>query len=487
MSSDAAQTPTVDFAPAVGVAILAGYRRRLAFATVMLAFVLEIVDTTIVNTALPAIQRGLGASEGATQWIVTAYFLMFAVFLVAGGRLGDLYGYRRLFLFGVAGFTLASLACGLAPDATVLITARFAQGGAAAIMAPQVIALVQLMYSPLERVARLAVFGLVGGLAAIGGPILGGLLIAADVAGMGWRAVFLINLPVGVAALAAGWWLLPAGRSPRALRLDPLGTVLLATALIALLVPAIEGRARGWPWWCAVLPSAGGALLYLFWRHAVRRTARIGSALIAPELFAAPTFRFGLSMTVLFGTATNGFLLVLSLMLQHGLGKTPLETALLHMPFGLGVMAGVALIGPKALPRIGARLLIVGAATMALGLVAVAVAVAFAPVPAFIGAALAVAGVGMGCIVGPLGPVTLARVDRDHAGVAGGMHNGAQQIGGALGAAVVGTVFFAVSDRSGVLPAFDAAVGLVIVLLAAVALLARFLPGAIFVRDAPTH
>ncbi|UAJ11095.1 MFS transporter [Glacieibacterium megasporae] len=489
MSSDAAQETSTANSPfgAVGVAVLKGYRRRLAFATVMLAFVLEIVDTTIVNTALPAIQRGLGASEGAAQWIVTGYFLMFAVFLVAGGRLGDLYGYRRLFLFGVAGFTVASLACGLAPDATTLILARFVQGGAAAIMAPQVIALVQLMYSPLERVARLAVFGLVGGLAAIGGPILGGLLIAANAAGLGWRAVFLINLPVGFAALAAGFWLLPSGRSPRALRLDPLGTALLAAGLIGMLVPAIEGRARGWPWWCAALPVVGGALMYLFWRHSVRRTALIGSALIAPELFVAPTFRIGLSMTVLFGTATNGFLLVLSLMLQHGLGMTPLDTALLHMPFGLGVMAGVALIGPKALPRIGARLVIAGAATMALGLIAVSMAVALAPMPGFIATALALAGIGMGCIVGPLGPITLARVDRGHAGVAGGMHNGAQQIGGALGAAVVGTVFFSVFDHTGALHAFDAAVVLVIILLAAVALLASSLPSAIFLRETSVH
>lgn len=488
MSSDTAQTtPAVNGPEATGVAALDGYRRRLAFATVMLAFVLEIVDTTIVNTALPAIQHGLGASEGAAQWIVTGYFLMFAVFLVAGGRLGDLYGYRRLFLIGVTGFTLTSLACGLAPDARTLIVARFAQGGAAAIMAPQIIALIQLMYSPLERVARLAVIGLVAGLAAIGGPILGGLLIAANPAGLGWRAVFLINLPVGVAALAAGWWLLPRGRSPHALRLDPVGTVLLAAALIALLVPAIEGRARGWPWWCAVLPVVGGALLYVFWRHAVRRTAQVGSALIAPELFAAPTFRIGLSMTVLFGTATNGFLLVLSMTLQHGLGMTPLDTALLHMPFGLGVMAGVALIGPRVLPRIGARLLIAGAATMGLGLVATATAVAAAPVPWLIGAALAIAGIGMGCIVGPLGPVTLARVDRGHAGVAGGMHNGAQQIGGALGAAVVGTVFFAIFDRGGAVQAFEAAVVLVIMLLGAVALLARSLPRAIFLREASAH
>lgn len=484
MSSETipAHTPVTPL-PGVGVVQLFGYRRRLAFATVILALVLEIVDTTIVNTALPAIQRGLGASESATQWVVTGYFLMFAILLVAGGRLGDLYGYRRLFLYGVGGFTIASLCCGLAPDPITLVAARFAQGAAAAIMAPQMIALVQLMYSPLERVARLAVFGLVGGLAAIGGPILGGVLIAANPAGLGWRIVFLINLPIGVVALAAGWWLLPRGRSPHTLRLDPVGTLLLGAALMALLIPAIEGRVLGWPWWSIALPIASVALAIVFWRHSVRRTARVGSALIAPQLFAAPTFRLGLSMTVLFATATNGFLLVLSMVLQRGLGMSPLDTALLHLPFGLGVMAGIALIGPRVLPRVGAGLLIAGALTMAVGLAATAAAVNLAPLPGLIAATLAMSGIGMGCITGPLGPVTLARVDRGHAGVAGGMHNGAQQIGGALGAAVIGSLFFAILDQECAQLAFAGAVALGIMLLATVALLARLLPDAIFAAE----
>lgn len=467
----------------VGVAQLLGYRRRLAFTTVILALVLEIVDTTIVNTALPAIQHGLRASESATQWVVTGYFLMFAILLVAGGRLGDLYGYRRLFLCGVGAFTLASLACGLAPDATTLVAARFAQGAAAAAMAPQMIALVQLMYSPLERVARLAVFGLVGGLAAIGGPILGGLLIAANPAGLGWRAVFLINLPIGIMALVAGAALLPPGRSPHALRLDPVGTLLLGAALLALLVPAIEGRVLGWPWWSITLPFVSVLLAIAFWQHSVRRTARVGSALIAPELFAAPTFRLGLTITVLFATATNGFLLVLSMVLQRGLGMTALQTALLHLPFGLGVMAGIALIGPRVLPRVGGWLLIAGALTMALGLAGTAAAVSVAPLPGLIALTLTISGIGMGCIAGPLGPVTLARVDRGHAGVAGGMHNGAQQIGGALGAAVIGSLFFTVLDLGNARHAFAAAVALDIALLGGVALFARALPQAIFARE----
>lgn len=457
-------------------------RRTLAFVTVMLAFVLEIVDSTIVNTALPAIQQDLRAGDTVAQWVAAGYFLSFALLLVVGGRLGDLYGYRRLFVLGVAGFTLASVACGIAPDGVALVAARIAQGAAAAIMAPQVIALVQLLYSPAERVAKLAAFGVVGGLAAIGGPIGGGVLIEADVGGLGWRAIFLVNLPVGLAALAAGWWLLPRGRSAHPLRLDPVGTLLLAAAMLALLVPAIEGRALGWPVWCWVGLALSPVLLGAFWRHAVSREARVGSALIAPALFGAVTFRSGLAMTILFGTAANGFLLVLSMTLQRTLGYGPLGTALLHLPFGLGVMAGVGGVGPRALPRLGARLVAAGATVMAVALAGLAVAVAGLPSMALLAAVLGLAGAGMGCVIGPLGPITLARVDRAHAGVAGGVHSAAQQVGGAMGAAVIGSVFFAELERGTGTIAFAEAVGATVLLLAAVAALALALPRAIFDR-----
>ena len=378
----------------------------------------------------------------------------------------------------------ASLACGLAPGGTALVAARIVQGAAAAMVAPQVIALVQLLYSPLERVARLAAFGIVGGLAAIGGPILGGLLIEADVAGLGWRLIFLVNLPVGIAALTAGWWLLPRGRSPHPLRLDPAGTLLLAAATLSLLVPAIEGRALGWPWWSWSGFALCPLLLVVFWRHAVRREVRVGSALIAPALFAAPTFRLGLAMTILFGTAVNGVLLVLSMTLQRTLGYGPLGTALLHLPFGLGVMAGIGGIGPRVLPRIGAKLIVAGAGTMASAIAALAWAVARAPAPAVLAVLLALAGIGMGCVTGPLGPVTLARVDRRHAGVAGGIHGAAQQVGGALGTAALGTIFFAVLENGAGLTAFAAAAAAAGLLLAAVAALAMALPGRIFADEA---
>ena len=455
--------------------------RRLAFATVMLAFAMDVVDSTIVNTAIPAIQSDLAAGGHAIQWVIAGYFLSFAVLLVTGGRLGDLYGYRRLFLVGVASFTLASLACGLAATAEQLVAFRMLQGATAAIMAPQVMALVQLLFTPLERVSRLAVFGLVGGVAAIAGPILGGFLVEADIGGLGWREIFLINGPVGLAALLAGWWLLPEGRSAHPLRLDIIGMLLLGAALVLLLFPLIQGPEYGWPWWCSVLLAAGPVSLLLFWRHARRRTAREGSALIAPELFHQRTFSLGMAATLFFSTATAGLLMILSITLQRGLGYSAFEAALIHVPFGLGVMGGISLIGRRALPRLGKKVVMIGVVVMIAGCGGAALAMladAAALLPLLV--ALLLAGIGMGMIAGPLPPVTLAHVDRGHAGVAGGMQKGVQQIGGAIGIAAIGTLFFTVAARANIVHAFASALVLVGLLLGGVLVTAIALPRDIF-------
>ncbi|MFD1949780.1 MFS transporter [Sphingomonas arantia] len=463
---------------------LTARQRSLAFATILVAFVMDVVDSTIVNTALPAMQRGLGASDAAMQWVVSGYFLTFAVLLVVGGRLGDLFGYRRMFLIGVIGFTAASLACGLAADQQSLVLARLAQGLAAAIMAPQGVALVQLLYDPTERIGRLAAFGIIGGLAAIGGPVLGGLLIALNPFGLGWRSVFLINLPVGLLALVAGIALLPRGRSAHPLRIDVPGSLLLFVAVGALLYPLIEGRESGWPLWGFAVLAVSACTCWAFWRYEVRRRARLGSALIEPALFRDPCFRIGLAATGCFTVASTGFLLAFSITLQRGLGYAPLDVALLHVPFGLGVMAGISQIGRKALPRYGLRVPLLGAVAMAVGCVATALAVRFDLPAPVIGALLFVAGIGMGTLAGPLGPITLARVDRGHAGVAGAMHKTVQQIGGAVGTALIGTLYFSIiAGRPELIPtAFVIAVLVAATALAIVALLLSRLPDRIFLR-----
>jgi len=456
-------------------------QRTLAFATVLLAFVMDVADSTIVNTALPAIQQGLGASDRAMQWVVSGYFLTFAVLLVVGGRLGDLFGYARMFAIGVAGFSIASLGCGLAQDATTLAVARLSQGAAAAIMAPQGVALIQLLYSPSERIGRLAAFGVVGGLAAIGGPVLGGLLIELNPFDLGWRSVFLINLPFGVLALIAGLTLLPPGRSGHALRVDGPGSLLLFLALGTLLLPLIEGRSAGWPWWTAALVLTSAGLWWWFWRYEGARRSRLGSALIEPSLFHDRSFRVGLAATGAFAIASGGFLLTFSLTLQQGLGYSPVDVALLHIPFGMGVMAGISQIGRKALPVHGRRVPITGAILMALACSATGVAVHIALPSVVIGALLLFAGVGMGTLSGPLGPITLSRVDRNHAGVAGAMHKTMQQIGGAMGTALIATIYFSLTgDYRPPVTAFLIATLVVAADLLAIALLLTRLPERLF-------
>lgn len=418
-------------------------RRNLALLTVMLAFVLDIADSTIVNTALPAIQHELAASNAAAQWMVAGYFLSFSVFLVAGGRLGDLLGYRRLFLTGVAAFTLASLGCGLSQSADQLVGWRVAQGCAAALMGPQVMAVVQVLFSPVERIAKLAWFGTLGGIAAVLGPIVGGLLIAANPMGLGWRAVFLINLPIGLIALAAGSRYIPGARAPSAQGLDLGGTALLGAGLVALLVPMVQGPELGWPVWTLALLGLVPVVAALAVAHARARGRAGKDRLIEPTLFHDRAFTLGLSASVCFSAGVSGFVLVFALAVQRLLGRSPLDTALLLAPFGLGVSLGIAFVGRKLLPRLGKWLPFTGASAMALLGATALLLVPGAPPTLLLAALLMPTGLAMGMVAGPLTPIALARVGHAHAGIASGMLKTAQQVGGALGASIVGGAWFA--------------------------------------------
>lgn len=480
------ERPPVATIDPMAAAVPGGDRRRtLAFLTVLAAFVLEVADATIVNTALPQIRAGLNAGPVAMQWIAAAYFLGLGSLLLIGGRLGDIHGYRRVFMIGIAAFVAASCLCGLARTPTELVVARLMQGAAGAVMAPQVMAIVQLLYTPLERVARLAWFGVLGGLAAILGPILGGLLIEADIAGLGWRMIFLINLPIGILALVAAWRFVPALRSPAAIRLDLTGAGIFMVAFACLLGGLIEGPERGWPVPALAALAAGGALVALGWRHARVRERRVGSAVIATALFALPTFFWGLVAIIAFSAATAGFLLVFAVALQSGLGLSALDTALAHMPFGLGVMAGISVIGRRWLPVLGRTLLVAGALVLAATGSAVLVRVAGGSVgdPASI-ALLFVAGIGMGMLAGPLPPVIVADVDRAQAGAASATLKTAQQLGGAAGVALVGAAYFSVGGSgaaarlAGLWPAAAAFAALLALALAA----ALRLPKAIFAK-----
>lgn len=465
-------------------------RRALAFFTVLAAFVMDVVDSTIVHVAIPALRDDLGATAGAIQWVIAGYLLSFAVLLVTGGRLGDRFGYRPVFMTGVAAFTLASVCCGLAASAGQLVLFRVIQGAAAAIMAPQVMAMVQILYSPVERIAKLAFFGLLGGLAAVTAPVLGGLLIEMDLFGLGWRLIFLINAPIGIATIVAAARWLPPGRSPHALRLDLPGTLLLALGLTALLFPLIQGRELGWPSWTGLVGVAGAGMLALFVRHVMLRSRSGEPVIVVPSLFAERSFSLGLLITFAFSVASGGFLMVLMVYLQQGLGYAPGEAGMIHVPFSLGVMAGIALIGRRLLPVLGKWLLLIGFAAMfgGLGWLGIEIIDGHARLGSML-VALGLTGAGMGMVAGPLGPVTLARADRGHAGVAGASHKCVQQIGSAAGVALAGTVFFASSGAvhaggrmdASMLSALAVAMGWLLV----GALLTLSLPGRLFDEPCP--
>lgn len=470
MIADASQSPAAD---------LTQRQKSLAYLTLMAALILEIVDVTIVNTALPVIEQDFGAAAAQAQWVAAGYSMAFALLLMLGGRLGDAFGYNRLFIGGMAGFTLASLLCGMSGDPHQLIAARVLQGSAGAMMAPQVMALIQVLFEPLERVAKLAWVGVIGGLSAISGPILGGALIHANLFDLGWRSVFLINVPVGVIAMILASRLLPQARSPLARGFDGAGTLLFAVSIAAILLPLVRGHDLGWqPWHFASL-AASPVLLALVWRRTLTRRLRAAPTLFAPELFDSPQFSRGIGIALAFGAATGGFLFVFAFGVQKMRGFSPLDAGLLHIPFSAGVMLGIAFLGRKLVTSHGKWVLACGVLLMALFAGGTLLWIESGVPVWWALPCLALAGTGMGMTSGPLTPVILARVDRKHAGVASGLIKTVQELGMALGIAIVGTAFFAGAPK-GEVGAILAAVAAIEGLMLICFVLALKLPAPLF-------
>lgn len=424
-------------------------RRAWAFVVVTLAFVMDLLDVTIVNVALPAIQQGLRAGPSALQWSVAGYALSFAVLLVTGGRLGDSVGYRPMFLGGVAAFTLASLLCGLALTPGQLVAGRLLQGASAAAMVPQVMALMQVMYPPAERFRMFAVFGMLGGASAALGPMLGGFLIEANPLGLSWRSAFLINLPVGAFSLLAGWWLLPAGRATTPRPLDLPGSFWLTATAIALLLPLIQGPELGWPTWCLASLLASVPLAWVTASAWARRQARDGAALVNPALLRLSAVKRGLLASLAVNGVVPGYLLVLTFTLQQGLAASAAQVALLCAPIAVGAALSISLIAQWVVPRIGAAAVVLGAGVQA-GAVALALWTLWQllaqPGGAVLDAGLLLAhgllGVGIGLIGPALTTATLQAVPLDEAGSAAGVVGAVQQLAAALALALAGLLLF---------------------------------------------
>ena len=436
MSNPALESHHPDFVP--------DPRRWSALIIMLLAMFINIIDLSIVNVALPSLQKGLGASSSQIEWVVAAYVLAFALGLLPFGRLGDIVGRKRIFMLGVAGFTIASLLCGVAPSINLLIVARILQGLAGSMMIPQVLAIAQVTFPPKERGFAFSFFGLTAGLASVAGPLMGGLLISANLYGLDWRPIFLVNLPIGIFALIAAWRVVPETKPHPGLTHD-LGGILLASIGILLMVfPLIEGRGYGWPVWAFAMIAASFVVFALFYLWEKRREAANQTQLLSVSLMKNRNFAIGSLITMIFFSGLPGFFFILALFLQSGFGFTPLQSGLTTIPFPIGVLIASLLsgrLGNKMMPQRlmgGALMLVIGMATLRYVIAGVTDEVNhwWLVVP------LVISGFGLGVAISALFQTILVGVPPRDAGSASGALQAFQQIGGALGVALVGELFF---------------------------------------------
>ena len=424
-----------------------GYPQRwLMLPVILIAMFMAGFGIWAVNVAAPSLQRDLHVSDAALQLIVGGYAFMYASGMVTGGRLGDLFGYKRLFLIGVVTFALASLACGLAPSAGVLVVFRLVQGLTGAVMVPQVVALITASFPARERSRALGWYGATMGLGFVSGQILGGGLIQANIFGLGWRAVFLVNVPVGIAAVIVATIVVPRARSHRRPRLDPLGAVGVSGGLALALVPLTLGRDEGWPVWTWVALAAALPVLAATTVWERRLSRRGGEPLLDLTLFRDRAFSAGLLLNFAALFFFGSFMFVLTLLLQSGLGLSPLHAGIVNLPLALTFIA-MTLLGARAAARLGPRSITLGAAFATLGVVALALTAMHdggqltgwetAPATGLIG-------IGQGLMVPSLMGAVLSHVRPEQAGAAAGVLTTTQQFAIASGVAVIGAVFYQV-------------------------------------------
>lgn len=437
------------------------HRPWAVLAIVLVGVFVDSLDATMLTVILPTVREDLGASDSVAQWAVAGYLLAFALLLVTGGRCGDVFGQRRTFLVGVAVFGAASLACGLSGSGVLLAVGRVVQGAGAALMVPQATAVVTLLFPRARWPVAFGVFGAVLSLGSVCGPIVGGLLTSADLAGLGWRAAFLVNVPVCAVALVLGARLLPDRPAPGAPRLDLRGVLTSTAAAAALLVPLVNGRELGWPTWTIVVMLAAPPLGVLFWRGQHRLAASGGAPLIPPALFAQRGFGRALLVILVVYAAMTSLFLVVSFGLQSGLRWGPLHTAVVTAAWPVGIALTFQVAWRAAVGR--ERWLVgLGCLLMATGVLGLAAALGVgqdSTTPYLL--AFLVVGGGMGLVSPVLTALALTAVPRDHNGAGSGVVNAVIQLGGAVGVAALGTVYFALAD-TGRMPTTAAAAALMV-------------------------
>lgn len=405
---------------------------------------MNVFDFFAVNVATPVLHSDLGSGPPALELIVGGYGLTFSLGLVTGGRLGDRYGRRRVFFAGMAAFTAASAACGLAPASGVLVVARLFQGAAAALMVPQVLSIIRVSFPVRERRVALGLYGMTIAAGQVSGQALGGVLLSADVGGLGWRPIFLVNVPVAMLTFAFGFRRVPESRSPARPGLDLAGVGLLTLAAGLVIIPVILGGSVGWPLWCwlflAAVPLAGAA--FTWWEHRVRTTLAPRQPLVDLGLFRSRDFRRGLLLNLTLYATISSFFFLLGMYLQTGRGESPLAAGLTFVPLAAGNFAA-SLASSRLVARYGRGTLTAGAALQVAGLLALLAAASPGQPMALVLGGVTLFGLGQGLLIPPIIGVVLSRVPVTDSGAASGVLATVQQMSGTIGLALVSLGFFA--------------------------------------------
>ena len=426
-------------------------RRWWVLATVVAAQFMFGVDAFIVNVAIPTIAAELHASAAQIEAVIAIYLIAYAPLVVTGGRLGDIYGTRNVFIAGVAGFTVTSLWCALAQSGPELIAARLAQGATAALMVPQVLATIHLLFADASRGRAFGIYGIVLGLAGAAGFLLGGLLVTLDLAGLGWRAVFFVNVPFGAIIMAAAFRIMPTVPRRAGTRLDIPGAIVLFLGLLCLIGPLLFGHDVRWSPVVWLVMAVGAIILAAFLRLERAVARRGGMPLIDLSLLADKAFMRGLAAVFFFFFANLSFYLVMTIYLQKGLHIPPLQAGLVFLPLALTFVVASRHSGMRARHR-GTRVLIEGCAVQIAGLAALVMAIEWIDTPSAImlSLVLMIFGYGQGLVMAPLSSAVLSTVKPASAGAGSGMYGTTAQIANAAGVAAIGAVFFAIeSARSG--------------------------------------
>jgi EmrB/QacA subfamily drug resistance transporter len=420
----------------------AAARRWWALGVVVAAQFMFVVDAFVVNVAIPTIRHDLGASAGEMEAVLALYQIAYAASVITGSRLGDIYGRRRVFLAGILAFTVTSVWCGLAGSGAELVAARAAQGAAAALMVPQVLATIHALFPDEGRARAFAIFGIALGLGGAVGFAAGGWLVTLDLGGAGWRSIFLVNLPIGLVVAAAAARLMPESTRRAGTGLDMPGAALLFIALICLIGPVLAGHELGWPWWLWGVVAEGAVLLWVFLRLERWTERRGGLPLIDLDLLSNRRFLHGLAAAFSFHFGNVSFYLLMTFFMQNSIGLSPLQSGLAVVPLALAFTAAAHFAGRWA-TAMGIRVLLIGCAIQLMGVMVLFAVATVLPQPGMptMLLVLPLFGAGQGLVMAPLAGVVLSRVHATRAGSGAGMLNTTQQGAGAAGVAAVGAVY----------------------------------------------